>query len=404
MNVFDFGDPELGVSLAVLGGAALATWSLTPLASRLAWWLGCVDQPGPRRVHRYPTPRLGGLAVLPGILLALACSGAAAELAPVLWIACGVFALGAWDDRAPLRPLSKLLGLSAAGLTLHACGLGLRALPLPGAAPVELGVLALPVTVLWVLLCTNAVNLIDGADGLGAGIVLLAASGLALCGLGLGAPAAALLAAATAGAAGGFLFHNHEPAKIFLGDSGSLLLGFLLAAVPGTAAEPEVAAPLLLAATLALGVPFTDTFQSFGRRFLRALRRHGPARLLAALRATAVADRRHIHHRLLLRGYSHRQVAGLLCLVTTLCVLCSLVILPRGDLHWSTALGTVLIGVLVLARMASMGRHSFAMAQALRRLRQETRRVGTAEGPAPQGMGPRLQRRRANAIPEVTSR
>jgi UDP-GlcNAc:undecaprenyl-phosphate GlcNAc-1-phosphate transferase len=217
-----------------------------------------------------------------------------------------------------------------------------------------LGPLAGVATVAWVLACTNAVNLIDGVDGLGTGVSLVGCFVLALVAHGTGDPVAAMAFIAIAGACCGFLLHNREPARIFLGDSGSLLLGFLMAAFSAAGCTKRATAILLVAALCTLAVPMLDTTQSFWRRFRRAARALGRGQLMQKLRATAVGDREHIHHRLLGRGLSHRRVARTLSLCGLLPGMSALLLFPSDNTAWFVLVGAALASGTVLWRLAAM--------------------------------------------------
>ena len=201
------------------------------------------------------------------------------------------------------------------------------------------------------LATTNAVNLIDGVDGVGPGVIMISACALTLLALGLGDPTSALLFGATCGAAGGFLVFNRQPASIFLGDSGSLLLGFLIGATSAAGCTKGATALSLVGALFALAVPFLDAVQSFVRRFRASFRYGG---FSTALQATTIADRGHIHHRMLFRGLSPNRIALILCLVTTITSLSALLMLP-GGVHWGASVATTIVGVLVLFRLGSIG-------------------------------------------------
>jgi hypothetical protein len=212
-----------------------------------------------------------------------------------------------------------------------------------------LGIWAGLITMLWVLAVTNAFNLIDGLDGLAAGVGLIVATTLALLSLSAGRPDVAILAATLAGALGGFLFFNFNPATIFLGDSGSLLLGYLLSVLAIESAHKSTTAVFILTPILALGVPLMETVLTVVRRFLGSLRRGARQGLRHALVAGSASvlrpDRDHIHHRLLAIGLSHRS--AVLVLYAT-CVLLNLgaVLTIRG-----AASDTALISFMIAAAM-----------------------------------------------------
>ncbi|MEM7202019.1 MAG: MraY family glycosyltransferase [Planctomycetota bacterium] len=342
--------------------AGLAAFPVRSLAARL----GAIDAPGGRRVHLRPTARLGGIAVVLGVWIGAALalgSGAVADgpfperwraVLPILGATAFVCGVGAIDDVRGLRPSTKLLALAAAGGVLILNGICIEHVAVPMVGTFDLGWLAWPATILWVIACANAVNLIDGVDGAGAGVSGVAAVVLTLVAIGTGDPVSAVLFAAVAGGAAGFLFHNRHPARLFMGDSGSLSLGFLLAAISATGCTKRAAALTLVAALLALAVPFLDTGLAFARRFHRALVRGQGRRLLSALKATAVADRSHIHHRLLVRGLGHREVSRVLCLITLLLGVTALLLIePYGQTRLGL-IGGLLAGAVLLARLAAL--------------------------------------------------
>lgn len=351
----------LALAIGVLV-AALAGWPARSLAHRL----GAIDVPRGRHAHRAPTPRLGGLSVFAGVLAALLVGshvlvGRHSELLEqpqrlplVLGAAAGVFLLGVRDDTRGLSPVAKLAGLALAGTALAIGGVRIDFLELPGLGKFALGPLAGAATVVWVLACSNAVNLIDGVDGLGAGTSAVACLALALVAHGMGDPATATAFVGIAGACGGFLLHNREPARLFLGDSGSLLLGFLVASLSAQGCTKRATAIFLLAALCALAVPLLDSTQAFVRRFRRAARELGRGHWLQKLRATAIGDREHIHHRLLLRGLSHRRVARTLSLCALVPGLSALFLVHSGGIGWLAACAAALASGLVLWRLAAM--------------------------------------------------
>lgn len=382
--------------------AALAGWPVRALAYRL----GAIDRPGGRHIHRQPTPRLGGLAVLVGVIAATVAGVAAllprrpemfeAGLPVALILGLGVLvaALGARDDMRGLSATKKLAGLAAIGLALALGGVRIDFIELPGIGRFELGWFAYVATIAWVLACTNSVNLIDGVDGLGAGVAAVASIALALVAHGMGEPASAMAFCAVAGAAGGFLLHNREPARLFLGDSGSLLLGFWLAAWSAQGCTKRATAIFLVAGLLTLAVPLLDSTQAFVRRFCRAVPGRGLLALRQKLKATAVGDRDHIHHRLLVRGHSHRRVARTLALCTLVPGLSTLFLLPSGSSGVAALCAGALATAFVLWRLASLAS-----------VPPTSGAVEAGPDPVVPAMPPRRQRRSARevAAPPVAS-
>jgi UDP-GlcNAc:undecaprenyl-phosphate GlcNAc-1-phosphate transferase len=222
-----------------------------------------------------------------------------------------IYLLGFTDDIGGLGPVSKLVVQFMAAFVAAASGLCLDAIELPWFGAVPLGEWAIPVTMFWIVGVTNAFNLIDGLDGLAGGLAYIAA--LALFALNAADPGVSLVAVILAGALAGFLRYNFNPARVFMGDSGSLFVGYLLAclAVKASAGENAVtfAVPLLV-----LAVPLLDTATAMGRRYLGAIWAQGSLHLEAALHPGIMfqPDRQHIHHRLLDRGLSQRQAVSLL--------------------------------------------------------------------------------------------
>ena len=296
----------LRAALALFCAGALCHL-FTPPVRLLALRLGAVDRPGGRRVNRRPTPRMGGLALSLGFLCAA--SAFSAPEHPISVLLCGaaliVFA-GALDDLLSLPPAIKLLLQTAAAALAVRGGIVLCAVSLPSG-----GTLALPpglaavLTVLWIVACTNALNLIDGLDGLAVGVSAIGSLSMLTVALSLSAPAAAVLLAALNGACLGFLPYNRSPARIFMGDAGSQFLGYVLGAVSVLGLLKFHALVSFFIPPLILAVPLTDTAFAFIRRLLRG---QSPFR----------ADRGHIHHRLLDLGLSQKQTVALLYALSSL--------------------------------------------------------------------------------------
>lgn len=279
----------------------------TPLVRRWALRVGAVSIPGGRHLHGRSVPRLGGLALaLAWLAPVLGLSFFShwlplrpAELKELLGLVIGSVTLciaGAWDDARGLRASVKL-GVQIA-MAAIAFGFGFRidAIQLPFVGALSMGVFAFPVTILWIVGVTNAVNLIDGLDGLAAGVSFVAALTSFIIAYLSHSTFVALVMAALMGALLGFLFFNFNPARIFLGDSGSYLLGFVLAttSLGGSLQQKASTAVSLLVPVLALGLPIFDTLFSMFRRMVEQ-------------RPIFKGDRGHVHHRLLDLGLTHRR-------------------------------------------------------------------------------------------------
>lgn len=277
----------------------------TPLVRGYAHRRGLLDQPGGRKVHRVAIPRLGGIAMAIAFGVALgaaiivspdlgAMGGLRPNRAPEILLGVALLLLvGVVDDVRGMRALVKLtLQVAVAAITWW-LGLSVDRLHLPWGI-VDLGILSLPITVAWIVAVINAVNLIDGLDGLASGVVLTALGAFGLLAAGDGIDPTLPLIAATAGAAVGFLAYNLHPATIIMGDTGSMFLGFVVAAIGLSLTQDGVRPFPPWVPIVALGVPIIDTAWAIVRR-------------TASGEPFFVADRGHVHHQLLRRGLSQRD-------------------------------------------------------------------------------------------------
>lgn len=294
---------ELSFVLAV---AALAGVGFTPVVIRLASTWGIYDAPlGERRVHTEPLPRLGGIAVFAatgvGILAMALASLTGAKVLPgqpsfffgVLFGGGVIFATGLVDDVRGLRPMVKLAAQVVAALLVYGYGFQIDSISF-GSTEFALQWLSMPLTILWIVGVTNAFNLIDGLDGLATGIALVALGTTLIVSVVLGNAEVVLLCGALVGALLGFIRYNFSPARIFLGDSGSLFIGFMLAVLSVYGSQKSATAVLVLVPLFALAIPLLDTLLAIFRRLLRGV-------------PLSEADARHIHHRLLALGFTHRH-------------------------------------------------------------------------------------------------
>jgi UDP-GlcNAc:undecaprenyl-phosphate GlcNAc-1-phosphate transferase len=271
---------------------------LTPAVGGMARLLGAVDAPDARRLHRRPIPRLGGLAIFLGILVpALAFLDLSSESRGLLLGAAVAIVVGAVDDFRGLSPPVKLGGQLLAAAMPPVFGVWIDRFTFPFLGIVELPEWAgIPLSMLFIVAVMNMVNFLDGLDGLAAGVCAIAGTTYAVLALSLGKIDAAILSAIVAGACIGFLRHNFFPARIFMGDSGALCLGFLLAAVSIQGLLKTASTVVLLLPLLVLAVPILDTSFVVARRL-----KHG--------HPVYAADRSHLHHRFLDIGFSQRRAA-----------------------------------------------------------------------------------------------
>jgi UDP-GlcNAc:undecaprenyl-phosphate GlcNAc-1-phosphate transferase len=305
--------------------------AITPAVIWFAIKIGALDQPNERKVHKYPIPRLGGVAIYISFCLSLLLSlfldprlhvfsimdsHNAVMLVLSLTI---VLMLGILDDLRPLRPSHKFLGQFIAATIVYAAGFRISSITHPwGSNVLNLSILDYPATILWIVGITNAFNLIDGLDGLASGVAFIVS--LTICAVSFlkGAPVTAMIALILGGAILGFLPYNFNKARIFLGDSGSLFIGFTLAILSMQSSTKGSTAFSLIVPVLALGLPIMDTLLSMTRRLLRSLFPSSPKResIFQKIFTMFLPDRGHIHHQLVARGLSHRTVVILLYIVS----------------------------------------------------------------------------------------
>jgi UDP-GlcNAc:undecaprenyl-phosphate GlcNAc-1-phosphate transferase len=354
--------------------AGLVTNLLVPPVARLATALRALDHPGSRKLQTGAVPRLGGIAIFGGLATAAAAAAVAQwsdwgsaighdELFALVFGTVLVFVVGVLDDLVGVSSAKKfLLELLAAWLLVRV-GWSFEVLRLPFLGEVHLGLAGGVVSLLWIVGVTNAINLLDGLDGLAGGVVAIIAISLLGYAALQASPGSILLMAATAGACIGFLRHNWEPAHIFMGDSGSLTLGFLLAAVTVHSSIKAPATVAILVPVLALGLPVMDTLLVMAVRFLD--RPKGP--LTGRFLRMFHADRNHLHH--LLTQFSTRRarvVAVIYGVVLTFCAL-ALVVGVTGQ----SSLGIVLIlfefGVVLGMRRMGLALEARRLARAQRR-------------------------------------
>lgn len=286
--------------------ALVVALALTPLLRRLALVLGAVDRPVARSMHSQPIPFLGGPAIFIAFVAAMGYAFGFTDRAVQGILLGGVFIVlvGILDDYVELSPRIKLAGQVVAALILVLFDVRVNHVTNPAGGLLWLGLWSIPLTILWVVAVINVINLIDGLDGLAAGIVSIAGLTLLFSALQTGqSPAAVLLAAGLTGSVLGFLPYNFNPAKIFMGDAGSMFLGFTLAAISVQGSLKSPAAVALAVPLLALGVPILDTLLAIIRR-----RRHGVP--------VAAGDSDHLHHRLMRIGLTQRETVVVLYVIS----------------------------------------------------------------------------------------
>ncbi|MFZ5862180.1 MAG: MraY family glycosyltransferase [Nitrospirota bacterium] len=317
----------------------------------MALRIGALDRPNHRTIHRAPTPRLGGVAIFTSLVLAtLGLFVASADargflaVAPVKSVAFFVglllvFALGVVDDLRGLDAWKKFPVQILAATVVYAAGFRADAIGVPWGGVITLGVLSYPVTVLWIVGVTNAINLIDGLDGLAAGVSAIASATICLVALSVGNTSVVLVTAVMTGVLIGFLRYNFHPAKLFMGDSGSLVLGFFLATVALQGAQKGSTAVALLVPIVVMAVPIADTLTAIVRRLMNGL---GPF----------TADREHFHHRLIWKGLNQPRAVLCLYAVSAVCGLAAYVMaVGTPGVSWAVVLTVIVGGVLLIREL-----------------------------------------------------
>ena len=324
--------------LLAMAFAAAVSFMMTPPVKRFAEKVGAIDIPkDERRVHDHPIPRMGGLAIFIGFVLSLLIFVDVST--PVLGILLGaliIVVMGAIDDIVNLNAWIKLAGQIVAAVVAIRCGIVFDAISNPNPFSeqttfVLASYLPIPLTILWIVGCTNAVNLIDGLDGLAVGVSTISSLTMLVVALFVAEPNVAVILAALVGACLGFIPYNFNPAKIFMGDVGSQLLGFVLSTASILGMFKLHAMITFLVPLLALAVPLADTTFAFFRRII-----HG--------QSPFHADKGHFHHRLLALGLNQKQAVAVLygvsavlgliavllagpgALVRTVCAICAFIV------------------------------------------------------------------------------
>ena len=286
--------PVFKLALVFIMACAIAYFSM-PYVIKAAYRLGAVDQPEKRKVHNHIMPRLGGLGIFSAFIIVLLFGVQVSE--PILGIMIGgtvVFLVGMFDDIYQLPPLVKLAGQSAAAAIAIYFGVVVSFVTNPFDGPIELGYLGIPLTFLWIVGISNAINLIDGLDGLAAGVSAIAAATIGFVAYTQGQNSVFIAAFILVAAIIGFLPYNFHPARTFMGDGGSNFLGFILGCLAIMGLTKSTAVISLFVPIVILGIPIFDTFFAIIRRIYNKAPIFMP-------------DKSHLHHRLMAIGCGHRN-------------------------------------------------------------------------------------------------
>jgi UDP-GlcNAc:undecaprenyl-phosphate GlcNAc-1-phosphate transferase len=342
----DFSPARFGPAVLPFLAALLCTAIAVFPARWLSFRLGAVAEPGDRFIHQRPTARLGGLAIYLGFGLSAAIFSTSPATLGLLLSAAVITTLMVFDDIHGVRPIVKLLfQVGASLLAIVVFDIAIHFINLPGDHLIELSTAAaIPLTLLWFVSLQNTINLIDGVDGLAAGVVAIVAATLLLAAINRSEPDIVILSGALIGACIGFLCFNWHPARIFMGDSGSNFLGFTLAALAVLSVAKGTVVLALIVPVAALAIPIVDTAWAIVRR-----RRRGTS--------IATPDTEHLHHRLLNFGLSPRETALVFYFGTAIFAAVGLTIYG----HRKVLLGAILlmllgIGIVVVRRFRRISR------------------------------------------------
>lgn len=312
--------------------AMLVSFILTPYIKKLAFAIGAIDKPDNRKVHKKIMPRLGGLAIYLGFMVAVLFSmEMTKELIGILVGGTFIVIVGILDDKFSLPAKVKLLGQIFAAIILVAFGIEIEWVNNPFGGYWYMEYFSIPLTIFWVISFTNVVNLIDGLDGLAAGVSAIASITVILVAIQMGYYHVAILTAALAGAIIGFIRYNFNPAVIFMGDTGSMFIGYMMAAISVLGAFKTAATVALIVPAIALGLPIMDTAFAIMRRYSNG-------------RPIFQPDKGHLHHRLLAMGMNQKQAVLLMYGITAL--------LGIGAVLWAEVDGfyaTLIIAVIITA-------------------------------------------------------
>lgn len=314
------------------------SWLLVPHVRNWAIRFGAMDKPDARKVHKNPIPRMGGLAIYFGFICAVLFSTRlSTEMLGILIGATLIVIVGIADDILQLPAKIKLVGQILAALIPVMFGVQIFWISNPLGGYLYLEWLAIPFTILWIVSLTNVVNLIDGLDGLAAGVSIIAGITIFIVALKQGFYPAAVMVAALVGATIGFIKYNFNPAIIFMGDTGSMLLGYILATISIYGAVKTATTLALIVPAIALGLPIMDTAFAIARRYSNG-------------RPIFQPDKGHFHHRLLAMGFSQKQAVLLMYAISALLGVSALVLMEAPPIVSAIVLIVIVVSVFVVAK------------------------------------------------------
>lgn len=316
--------------------ALIGVYILTPVVMKFALKTGAMDKPDDRKVHKKPIPRIGGLGIYLAFMISLLISvDITREVLGIILGGTFIVIIGIIDDFLNMPAKLKLLGQIVAAGILVFFGVNIEFITNPFGDYLFLGYLSIPATIFWIVGITNTVNLIDGLDGLAAGVSTIATITIMLVAWQNGSILVVTIAAALVGSSLGFLHYNFNPARIFMGDTGSMFLGYMFAALSIIGAVKSVATIALVVPILAIGLPILDTTFAIVRRYRGGVPIFKP-------------DKGHLHHRLLSMGFSQKQAVLLMYVFSAFLGVCAIA-LTNADIYTAiliilTVLAIIFIG------------------------------------------------------------
>lgn len=303
---------------------------MTPLVKKLAIRIGAIDKPNERKVHKKLMPRMGGLAIYTSFLIGVALFPPdMIDIWPIILGASLIIVMGIADDIVTLSARVKFLGQIVAALIPVLAGIQIEYITIPNGEIIEFGYLAIPITLFWIVAITNAINLIDGLDGLAAGVSSIALISMSTLALSLGNLEATFIGILLIGSTLGFLIHNFYPAKIFMGDTGSLFLGYMISITAILGFTKSATILSLIIPIIILAIPIMDTTFAIIRRIVNE-------------KPLTAPDKYHLHHCLIRLGFTHRQSVVVIYLLSVLFSLAA-IIFTRSTIWGSSVLIVVLL-------------------------------------------------------------
>lgn len=313
----------------------IAALIITPFITKFAFKIGAVDQPNNRKVHSKIMPRIGGLAIYTSFLVGLFFYFPDSDVIwPIMAGSLIIIITGFLDDMLQLSAKIKLVGQVLAAIVTVLGGIRIDFITLPFLDRVEFGLFAIPITVIWIVAVTNAINLIDGLDGLAAGVSSIALLTIALLAISMGDTVSALIGLMLFGSTLGFLFYNFYPAKIFMGDTGSLFLGYMIGVLAVNGLYKEATLFSLIVPIIILAIPILDTMFAIIRRIVHQ-------------QPISAPDKFHLHHCIIRLGFTHRQTVIMIYAMSSLFSIAA-VIFTQSTLWGATA---IIISLIILVEL-----------------------------------------------------